>query len=355
MILKTNLKNNLKNKRIVLSKTNQIGDVIFALPLAYLLKQAEPSCTIIFLGRAYTQGLINSCLDIDEFADWESTQKLSDQDQIQAFKNLKADIFINIHPKKAIAKLAKQAKIPMRIGTSHRIYHWLTCNKLVSVSRKKSNLHETQLDLFLLKPLGLKTFYSLEEIIPMRRFKQGVVNQGALNLDAMNCAPTQKFNLVIHPLTRGRHIEWPLENYAELLKYLDPEKFNIFITGSELEGVEIRPYLIQPFSTKSHIHDLTGQLSLEELLNFLSCQTDGLICSSTGPIHLAAAFGKHVLGLYAPIKPFDAGRWGPVGSKAEVLSLNKDCSDCRDGSRCRCVGLIQVSQVIKIIRRWEAK
>lgn len=344
--MKINLKN-LKNKRIVLSKVNQIGDVIFALPLAYLIKQAEPSCQIIFLGRGYTKALIQSCLDIDEFADWEEIFKLNSEDQIREFKKLKADIFIHIHPQKDIAKLAKQVGIPIRIGTSHRAYHWLTCNRWVSVSRKKSNLHETQLDLFLLKPLGLKFKYTLSEIIPMRRLEVGRV--GLADFPALEqLRENQKFNLVLHPLTRGRHIEWPLSHYAELIKYLDPEKFNIFVTGSEAEGQEIRPFLIQNFP---EVKDLTGKLSLEELLIFLS-EIDGLICSSTGPIHLAAAFGKPVLGLYAPIKPFDAGRWGPVGAKAEVLSLQKDCSDCRDGSRCRCVGLIEVAQVLKVVRGW---
>ncbi len=341
---------NLKNKRIVLSKINQIGDVVFALPLAYLIKQAEPSCQIIFLGRSYTKGLINSCLDIDEFADWEVISKQSPEDQVQAFKNLRADIFIHIHPQKKIAQLAKQAGIPIRIGTSHRIYHWLTCNHWVSVSRKKSNLHETQLDLFLLKALGLKFKYALSEIVPMRRLDPScaeIPDFPGLSLLRQN----SKFNLVLHPLTRGRHIEWPLESYAELIKNLDAEKFNIFVTGSEAEGLEIRPFLINPFPKALNITDLTGKLSLEELLIFLS-QIDGLICSSTGPIHLAAAFGKPVLGLYAPIKPFDAGRWGPVGAKAEVMSLDKNCEDCRDGSRCRCVGLIEVGQVLKTVKRW---
>ena len=193
----------------------------------------------------------------------------------------------------------------------------------------------------------------------MRRFSKhfnqqppSCFSQIDARLHSHNDLPVKKFNLVLHPLTRGRHIEWPLENYAALIKYLDPAIFNIFITGSEQEGLELRPTLIQPFiNSHTHLFDLTGQLDLENLIYFLS-QIDGLICSSTGPVHLSSAFGKNTLGLYAPIKPFHAGRWGPVGEKAQVLSIDKNCSDCRDGSRCRCVGLIEVSQVLKIVRSW---
>lgn len=328
--------------------------------MAYALKQAEPSCRVIFLGRTYTQGLINQCVDIDNFLDWEDIKKLNISDQISFLKKQNIDIFIHIYPQKDIAKLAKQAGIPIRIGTSHRIFHWLYCNKLVSIKRKNSALHETQLDLQLLKPLGLKFAYTLAEIIPMRRFKEQFNISPEIKNKIQNLLNPKKFNLVLHPLTRGRHIEWPLQHYQELIKYLDPEKFNIFITGSEQEGQEIRPALIQPFlnsqnsqnsQKNKNIIDLTGKFDLNTLIYFLS-QIDGLICSSTGPVHLAAAFNKRTLGLYAPIKPFHAGRWGPVGAKAQVLSLHKDCSDCRDLSRCRCVGLIEVSQVLKIVRDW---
>lgn len=333
----------IKNKRIVISKVNQIGDVLFALPIATALKQHEPSCTIIFLGRAYTKALIEHYKDVDEFEDWELIQKQPDAEQITAFKKLKADIFIHVHPQKAIARLAKKAGIPIRIGTSHRLYHWLSCNRWVGISRKKSDLHETQLDMQLLKPFGISSDYTLEAISKMRHFTAFEGHFPALDLLDKN-----KFNLILHPLTRGRHIEWPLAMFAELIKALDPNKFNIFVTGSPAEGEEIRPHLITPFK---HVHDLCGKISLDELMHFIS-EADGMICASTGPVHLAAAFGKHTLGLYAPIKPFHAGRWGPVGPRAQTLFINKNCSDCRDLSRCICIGLITVGQVKTAVEDW---
>lgn len=334
---------NIKNKRIVISKVNQIGDVLFTLPLATALKQKDPSCTIIFLGRGYTKALIEHYVDVDEFADWEAISKLPEAEQLQAFKGFKPDIFLHIYPQKPIARLAKKAGIPIRIGTSHRVYHWLTCNRWISVSRKKSDLHETQLDMQHLTPFGIKRDFSLKEISDMRKFTPF---EG--QFDALNLLDPNKFNLILHPLTRGRHIEWPLASFAELVKHLDKDKFNIFVTGSPAEGEEIRPFMIDPFE---HVHDLCGKISLDELMMFIA-KADGMVCASTGPVHLAAAFGIHTLGLYAPIKPFHAGRWGPVGPKAEVMVVDKDCEACRDGSRCQCIGLLTVAQVKKTLESW---
>jgi len=348
----------LKNKRIILSKINQIGDVIFALPLAYLLKQVDPTCHIIFLGQAYTQSLIESCLDIDEFANWTEIQNknnfslLSLKEKAALFQNFNADIFINIYPNKTIAQLAKLAKIPIRIGTSHRLFHWWTCNYRVSLSRKKSPLHESQLDLYLLKALGLRYQYSLDEIIPMRRFSLEKLTK-KLSLQEIQTVEKfldqKKFNLILHPLTRGRHIEWPLKSFDALCDRLNSEKFNILMTGTAAEGEIIRPVLMQ--KKRSHVQDTTGQLTLNQLI-YLIFKINGLVCASTGPIHIAAALNKSVLGLYAPIKPFDAGRWGPIGEKAEVLCIEKKCEACRVSLHCECIKKIPVSMVLEKINHW---
>ena len=60
--------------------------------------------------------------------------------------------------------MAKQLKIPLRIGTTNRLYHWVTCNELVKLSRKKSDLHEAQLNLKLLSPFDIREDISCEEI-----------------------------------------------------------------------------------------------------------------------------------------------------------------------------------------------
>jgi len=340
----------LKNKRIILSKTNQIGDVLFALPIASALKAKDPSCTIIFLGRKYTRDLIAHYNDVDEFADWEEhISTLPEKEAIQAFKDLKADIILHIFPRKEIVRLAKLATIPYRIATYGRLYNWLYCNRLVRIHRKKSPLHETQLDMQMMTPFGIKKNFSLDEIIALQHFVPFENHFPAVDL-----LKPGKFNLILHPLTRGRHIEWPLEKFAALIRALPRDKFRIFVTGVEKEGVEIRPIMIDPFlnsEDKPDLIDLTGKLSLDELMQFIS-KADGLICASTGPVHLAAAFGIYTLGLYAPIKPFHAGRWGPVGKKAQFLSLDKNCEACRYENTCACIGLIDVVQVKNVVTGW---
>lgn len=335
----------LAGKRILISKTNQIGDVTFALPLASVIKQACPNAQVIFLGREYTRALIEHYSDVDEFADWQAMSQLDDASALAALRQLKIDIIIHVHPNKRLAYLAKQAKIPLRIGTSTRLYHWLTCNRRIKVSRKDSPLHETQLDMQYLTALDLPGDYSLAQITALRQFKLLTLTQ-----QVKQYLSADKFNLILHPKTRGEHIEWSPEHFAQLIERLPKDRCHIMVTGSSKEGEQVRETMITPFA---QVVDLCGVLTLDEL-QILIAHADGLVAASTGPVHLAASFGIHTLGLYAPIKPFHAGRWGPVGQQADVLSIDKECSWCRDGRSCRCVNEISVNEVYHTVMQWLA-
>jgi len=48
-------------KRIIISRTDNLGDVILTLPMAGILKQRFPDSTIIFLGKKYTKPLVDAC------------------------------------------------------------------------------------------------------------------------------------------------------------------------------------------------------------------------------------------------------------------------------------------------------
>ncbi len=338
---------NLKNKRIIISKINQIGDVICALPLASAIKKLEPSAHIIFMGTQYTRELIEHYLDVDEFANWNTIYQDNDEEAaVKQFQALQADIIIQVlatRPGDIISRVAKKAKIPLRIGTSHRLRNWLTCNRLVNIGRSQCKYHETQYDMMFMQALGGKKHYSLQEIIALRRFKPLTKTPRVQSL-----LDPDRFNLILHPKTRCAHIEWKPEQYGELIRLLPTEKFKIFVTGSKAEGDIVREAMLAPFP---HVVDLCGNTSLSELMELIQ-NIDGLVCASTGPVHLAAAFNVKTLGLYAPIRPFHAGRWGPVGSQASSLSLSKKCNDCRNKSFCPCIWELTPQQVCDVLLRW---
>ncbi len=333
----------MKINTIILSRTDSLGDVILSLPLAGAIKLHNPNIRVIFLGRTYSKSIIETSSFVDKFIDFDEITKLSTEEQISFFKNLKADAIIHVFPKKEIAKLAKKANIPLRIGTSHRMFHLLTCNKKPNFTRKNSDLHEAQLNFKLLEPLKIKTNYTLSEIPDL----YGYNNFCKLNDKLQNLISNKRFNLILHPKSKGSAREWGLENFSNLIELLPENKYKIFVTGTQEEGNLITDFLEK---YKDRITDLTGRLSLEEFVSFIS-KADALLAASTGPLHIAAATGIKAIGIFAPMRPIHPGRWKPIGKQADYLVLDKEnCTDCKDGSVCTCILSIEAQHVAEKLK-----
>ncbi|MBN2682364.1 MAG: glycosyltransferase family 9 protein [Bacteroidales bacterium] len=333
----------IKPTNIILSRTDNLGDVILTLPMAGLIKKEFPDCRVLFLGKSYTKPIIDCCKNIDEFIDWSVLENMNHEKQASELKKYGADTIIHVFPNPAIARAAKNANIKTRVGTSRRIYHLTTCNRRINLKRRNSHLHEAQLNLNLLSVLGIKTDYPLFSIPDFYGFSA----KEELNYEYRQLLDPNKVKLILHPKSKGSAREWGLENFATFLHFLPTEKYQVFVTGTEDEGTEIRSFLDE----YSHIvTDLTGKLSLMQLISFIkSC--DVLIAASTGPLHIAAALGKFTLGLYAPMRPIHPGRWAPLGKNAEYLVLEKECSKCKKSEDCECIRSISPNEVLQKLER----
>lgn len=325
--------------RIVISRTDSIGDVMLTLPMCVWLKNNVPDATLIFLGRGYTQAIVACFSVVDEFMDWKFIENLPTSQRSEALKELKADAIIHVFPNKDIAALAKKARIPMRIGTSHRSFHLLSCSHRLNFSRKNSALHESQLNFELLKPLGLTAIPSMEEVMSMTSaFK---VEQCALPDNLAYLLEKNNKTVVLHPKSQGSALEWPLESYLKLANELVAKGYTVYFTGTEQEGDLFRSSL----PINDNIIDLTGKLSLKELIYFIS-KVKNLVACSTGPLHIAGFLGVRAIGLFSPRKPIHPGRWQPLGTNVHVLVFDLNCPICKRKKSCQCIQEISVESVL---------
>ena len=316
-------------KNIIISRTDSIGDVVLTLPVAKVLKDYFPEIKIAFLGRGYTRPVITASKYVDEFIDINDFLK----NDITVC-NQPPESILHVFPVASIAKRAKQLRIPLRMGTTNRLYHWLTCNKLIRLSRKNSSLHEAQLNLQLLSAFGINKSFSLSEIAD----SFGLENLQPLQTDFAELIQSGKYNLIIHPKSQGSAREWGNDNFISLIKSLDSDHYHIFISGTAKERELLRPI----FEATENIIDITGKMNLSQFMAFIN-QCDGLVANSTGPLHIAAALKKDSFGIFAPMRPIHPGRWQPIGKKAKVFVLNKECSDCRHNKNpCHCIKEVPV-------------
>jgi len=329
-LLEANSKHALGN-RVIISRTDNLGDVILTLPLVGYLKAVRPSLKIFFIGKQYTQPIVNSCAHVDKFLDHD--QILKDP---SILAEVNADTIFFVYPDRELARIAEQVSIRNRIGTGHRWYNWLYCTHRIGFSRIRSLEHESQLNFKLLAPFKIYWDFDVKEMASLYGLSSVVrSHNGDLSPD--------RINIIFHPKSKGSAREWTLDNYLALAKMFSPDEYNILITGLKHEGESIRQQKPELFDLP-HVKDMTGKLDLYELMSMI-CLADGLIACSTGVLHLAAALGKPCVGLYSPMKPIHPGRWMPIGKKASFLVVNKECSDCRNSKSCHCVNEIAPSLV----------
>lgn len=317
------------NFTLIISRTDSIGDVVLTLPMAGYIKKHFPQCRIIFVGRNYTRDVVALSEHVDDFISWDETHTLP-----------KADAIIHVFPVKKIAEAAKKSKIALRVGTTNRLFHWMTCNKLIRLSRKNSDLHESQLNFKLLKFLNIPTDVKLDDI----KNYYGFTKTQALPEEWLKQIDKTKANVILHPKSKGSAREWGLDNFSQLISDLPEDKFKIFISGTKEEGQQAKLL----FEKHKNITDLTGKLTLKQFISFIN-HADALVAASTGPLHIASALGKKAIGLFAPMRPIHPGRWMPVGEKAKYLVLEKDCSDCRKSKDCHCIREIKSKQIVNLL------
>ncbi|WP_114778221.1 glycosyltransferase family 9 protein [Botryobacter ruber] len=337
-------------KTFLISRPDAIGDVVLTLPMCGWLKNQFEGCRVVFLGTTYTEPVVACSEHVDLFINADKLLVLPWEEQVNFLKELQPDVFLHVLPNKHLARLAKAAEVPVRVGTRSRWYHWLTCNKLVSLSRKNSDLHESQLNMLLLTGAGVKVFPALQDMHLFYGFTKIDPLPEWLQQLLVRDNPEQ-LNIILHPKSRGSGREWSLVHYSKLAKKLHKLGHQVFITGTAKEGEFLREWLQEH---SEFVTDMTGRLTLPEFISFARA-VDGLVACSTGTLHIAAAVGVHALGIYPPIRPAYPGRWGPVGEKASVLLHPIKCNACSSvPETCICINYVRPEQVIAQIKLWHA-
>jgi ADP-heptose:LPS heptosyltransferase len=329
-------------RRVLICRTDNIGDVVLTLPLAGYLKQRQPGVQVDFLCRAYAAAVIRQCRYVDHVL------AIDDQPDLQQlFAAGGYDTVIFAYPNRRLAQAAKRARVPNRVGTSHRLHHWVNCNRLAHFSRARATLHEAQLNFELLRPLGIHHIPTLAEIVPL----YGLAAPRTAETEALRVQAT--FNVIFHPKSNGNGREWPLDLWTGLAHRLQAvPDLAVWVTGSAAEGEllarEAPGLLAQP-----NVRNLCGKMDLAGLMALIGA-ADGLVASGTGPLHMSAALGGPTLGLFPPIRPIDPARWGALGAQARSLCAPQPCATCTGPAECTCMRAITVDQVAEAVLDWRA-
>lgn len=330
-------------KKILIVRTDRIGDVILSIPMAKEIKKQYPNSKITFLVRSYTAPLMKDHPFIDKVIELK-TDKNDNTRLIENQKLIKKenfDVAFTVNAKPKLALLLFLCGIKQRIGTGYRWYSFMFNDKIF-VRRKSGSKHELEYNIDMLEKIGIKNSYDdisfdLNVSREVKEKVEKISRDSGININ--------KPVVALHPGSGGSAIDLPVKKMKELSERLSQDsRINFCLTGSETEKK-----LIEEVQAQGSIN-LAGMFNLEEFVAFLA-NSNLLIANSTGPIHIAAAVNKDVVGFYPKIHSASPKRWGPYTAKSKIFQPNLKCTNCtrKQCEELDCMSTIEVDDVLEHI------
>lgn len=229
------------------------------------------------------------------------------------------DLGIAVYPTFSVALGLYIGRVKYRLGTAYRWYSFLF-NIRNHQHRKDSIKHESAYNLDLLSELNLICHKELAVEIQV---KSEHVSSALGKLFDAGIKLDESF-IVIHIPSLSSAKVWSDKNFTELLRMIllnVNNCYNVILTGTTGDDDQVKQVMASIPENKRIFG--VFNLNLKELAAVLQ-QAKLFIGNSTGPIHIAAAVGTFVVGLYSPVKVESQVRWGPLNEKKKIFVPPKD-------------------------------
>ena len=290
-------------KRIIVARTDKIGDLVLSIPSFYMLKKMYPKAELIVLVRKYNYDIVKNLPYIDRVLKIDDFKK---EELLMKIAYFKADAFIALFHDDYIAKLVKASKAKIKIGPISKPSSWFLYNKGVLQKRSLSMKNEAEYNLDLVKklnPLRYQACYELNTDLVLTEENRKVASlfweQEKLG----------KKVLVCNPFLGGSTKNLRDEEYGKILKYLllREENIDIILTcqiSEEERALQLKEYIGME---KIHIFANGGSiLNVAAVIEKAQLYFGG----STGPTHIAGALGQKIVAFYPSKKTQSKIRWG---------------------------------------------
>jgi len=306
-------------KRILIVRTDRVGDVIMITPMIRELRFKFPDAFIATLTQPYTAEILANNPYLDKII----TDDLKKENFWAVVKELRKFKFTDallVLPTERAAHQLFFTGIKNRIGVGRKLYEVITLMKSVSRNNYVNLRHEADYCMDLARKIGVVTNNIHPEIYLSDQEKE----EAEKFLVERNILP-DNFKLVIHTGSRGSAPNWSEGKYLKLIEKIF-ETFNTNRIKLLLTAVEMSEDFIKKVKDigGEKIIDVSKELTnLRELIRFIS-KADLLICSSTGPIHIADALEIRCIGIHCHRPMSSATIWGVINKKSVNLEVSEE-------------------------------
>jgi len=299
--------------RIVCFHLNQIGDLAFSLPALKCLRDGLPGARMTSVVRPPARELLECTGLADEVLVRSGGFNLR---KIRVARDLASrgfDLAVVFSQSAECALLACLTRAARRIGFVNT-----SLGRLLTERVDFRHPPSTENNLRLIEAAGCAI--TRRDYAGLLRPSEDMIERGERILAGHGVSHSDRI-IALAPGTSGRRRlkEWTDSGFAEVAKDIVSKGLKVIVLGTVPAAGIVQEC--------PEILDLSGRTSLSDAVGILA-RCDALVAVDSGILHLCAALGKPVVGLYGPSDPAVTG---PQGEGHVVLTSGAECSPCGQG------------------------
>jgi len=320
-------------KRILIVRTDRIGDVVLSTPVIKAVRDAYTDSFIAMMVSPGTRDIVEGNPYLNDVIIFDKKRFGGILGALRFSKRLRDknfDTALVLHPVKRVHIILWLAGIKKRVGLDKK-WGFLLTDRLPH-AKQSGQKHEIDYNLEIASAIGAGTG-ERAMFVPIRPVSK-------LRIDAIleeNHLNDDDGFVVIHPGASCPSKRWPAKRFAATADAII-EKFHkkiIVVTGDndKMFGREVSDAM------ENEALDLSGDLSVGDLSALLE-KALLLVSNDSGPVHMAVALRVPVVAIFGRNQPgLSSRRWGPTGKGDIILHKDMGCSPClahtcREGFKC---------------------
>lgn len=338
-----------KQKRILIVRTDRVGDVVVMTPMIRELKLAFPDS---FIG-AMTNVNNSQILDNNPYLDCIIKDDLKKESFWQIVKTIRSYKFTDallVLPTERAAYQLFFAGIKNRVGVGRILYEVITFMKSVSRNNYIPLRHEADYSMDLARKIGVVTDNLQPEI-----FLSGTDRNNANKFFIDNNISLSAHKIILHTGSKGSGPNWCEDKYLEFLPQMLPlfggKEVTVLLTALEMsesfakQAVKIGNGKVIDISKKIN--------TLRDMISIIG-QSNLVISNSTGPMHIASGLQMNSIALFCRRPMSCVKRWGAISPNAVNLEVteencNKYCNQAND--KCGFDNAMPIDIVLDAVKR----
>ena len=279
-------------KRILIARTDKIGDLVLSTPVIKAVREAYPGAYIAMMVRPYAQEIIKGNPYLDEVITYDKANKglsiIHDLKFIGYLRKKKFDLALILHPKNRTHIIALLSGIPERIGYDKKMGFLLT--KKIPHLKHYGLKHEIDYTLDILRYAGIgfkdKGLHITVDKDALERVDRIFSENGISKEDKV---------VTVHPGSSCASKRWAVERFAKVADSLAKEyRAKIVIIAGphdRLFGDKTAALM------KESALNLTGKTTVSQIVGILK-RSAIFISNDSGPVHIACAVGTPTISIF---------------------------------------------------------